>query len=201
MIPTQRMAGLISVLVLCFSAAVYLLTLTPTVPFWDSGEFIAVAKILGVPHPPGTPFYVLLARIATLVPLGSIAQRVNALSAISAALTIWITYLTALRLIRLAQGPEAQRQPWHEGVAIAAALGASAACVVFIARSWRNALQLRNCSRTVPSSIVISEMRAPSFFTLASRCSNFTGTFASSSSARSSRSATDGSKNHASGLP
>jgi len=64
------------------AATVYFLTLTPTVPFWDSGEFIAVANILGVPHPPGTPFFVMLARLATLVPWASIAQRVNALSAI-----------------------------------------------------------------------------------------------------------------------
>jgi len=92
MITTQRMPALISVLVFLIAASVYLLTLTPTVPFWDSGEFIAVANILGVPHPPGTPLYVLIARVATLVPWASVAQRVNALSAISAALTIWITW-------------------------------------------------------------------------------------------------------------
>ncbi len=138
MIPTQRPAALISVLVLLLSAAAYLLTLTPTVPFWDSGEFIAVATILGVPHPPGTPFYVLLGRIATLVPWASIAQRVNALSAVAAALTVWLTYLTTLRLIRLAQGDD--RKPWQEWVAIlSAAVGAL--LLAFSDVFWENSIE------------------------------------------------------------
>src|SRR4030095_13443551 len=66
--------------VFLLASIVYLITMTPTVPFWDSGEFIAVSYILGIPHPPGTPFYVLIGRIATLVPWASVAQRVNALS-------------------------------------------------------------------------------------------------------------------------
>src|SRR6185503_9510171 len=134
MIPKPRMAALVSVLVFLIAATVYFLTLTPTVPFWDSGEFIAVANILGVPHPPGTPFYVLLARIATLVPWATVAQRVNALSAVSAALTVWLTYLATLRLIRLAQGPE--RQPWHEWVAVA-----SAATGALLLAFWENSVE------------------------------------------------------------
>ena len=138
MIPQPRMAALVSVLVLLVSTAVYMMTLTPTVPFWDSGEFIAVAPILGVPHPPGTPFYVLLGRIATLVPWASIAERVNALSAIAAALAVFLTYLSSLRLIRLAQGGE--RQPWHEWVAIAAA-GTGALLLAFSDAFWENAIE------------------------------------------------------------
>src|SRR5439155_608466 len=53
---------------------------------------------------PGTPFYVLLGRLASLVPIASIAQRVNGFSALASALTVLLTYLTLLRLIRLAQG-------------------------------------------------------------------------------------------------
>lgn len=138
MIPTQRSAALISVFVLLFAATVYFLTLTPTVPFWDSGEFIGVATILGIPHPPGTPFYVLLARIATLVPWASIAQRVNALSAVAAALTVWLTYLSTLRLIRVAQGDD--RKPWQEWVAIlAAAVGAL--LLAFSDAFWENSVE------------------------------------------------------------
>ena len=102
----RRATPIIATFVFLAAAVVYLITLAPTVPFWDSGEFIAVSYILGVPHPPGTPFYVLLGRIATLIPWATVAQRVNAVSAIASAFTVMFTYLCGLKIIRLAQGAE-----------------------------------------------------------------------------------------------
>ncbi len=66
---------------------VYLATLTPSVTFGDSGEFLTQIATLGIPHPPGFPLYLLLARAFSLVPLGDFAMSVNLFSAFSGALT------------------------------------------------------------------------------------------------------------------
>ena len=136
--PTKRAALLVSLVVFLFAAAVYFITLSPTVPFWDSGEFIAVSYILGIPHPPGTPFYVLLGRIATLIPWASVAQRVNGLSALAAALTVWLTYLTGLKLVRLVQGPERRRS--DDWIAIVAAFS-GALLLAFSDSFWENSIE------------------------------------------------------------
>ena len=60
----------------------YVLTLSPTVNGGDSGEFVAVAWLRGVAHPSGYPLHTLLGALATLVPVGTAAWRVNLLSAV-----------------------------------------------------------------------------------------------------------------------
>ena len=77
--PPYFLALAVAVLVL----AGYVFTLAPSVTFWDAGEFIAASKILGIPHPPGTPLFVLLAHVwAKVVPVGEYAWRTNLLSAV-----------------------------------------------------------------------------------------------------------------------
>ncbi|MEK7824545.1 MAG: DUF2723 domain-containing protein, partial [Candidatus Eisenbacteria bacterium] len=135
---TKRAALGVSLVVFLIAAAVYFITLTPTVPFWDSGEYIAVSYILGIPHPPGTPFYVLLGRIATMVPWATVAQRVNGLSALAAAIAVLLTYLTGLKLIHLVQGPERRRS--DEWIAVAGAF-AGALLLAFSDSFWENAIE------------------------------------------------------------
>src|SRR5690606_331441 len=62
----------------------YVVTLAPTTWFWDTSEYIATAHILGIPHPPGNPLFVVLARAweLLLAPTGlSVAVRINLFSA------------------------------------------------------------------------------------------------------------------------
>ncbi len=135
----EKRAGLLGGwLALLWATTVYFITLTPTVPFWDSGEFISVSKILGVPHPPGTPFYVLIGRLATLVPWATVAQRVNGLSALASALAVMITYFVGLRLIRIAQGKE--RTATDEIIAVVGAL-VGAGLLAFSDSFWENAIE------------------------------------------------------------
>ena len=44
----------------------YFLTTEPTTSLWDCGEFIATSYKLEVGHPPGTPLYGILARVASM---------------------------------------------------------------------------------------------------------------------------------------
>jgi Protein of unknown function (DUF2723) len=53
---------------------------------WDAGEFIAAVKTFGIPHQPGTPLYVLLARAWTLaLPFAGTALATNLFSAVCTA--------------------------------------------------------------------------------------------------------------------
>ena len=81
----------------------YLLTLAPTTAFWDTSEYIATAHILGIPHPPGNPLFVTLARVWSLLlsPLGlSVGVRINVFAAATSALSASFLYLIAHRILR-----------------------------------------------------------------------------------------------------
>lgn len=80
---------------------VFLFTVQPSVSFWDCGEFIAASYYLQVPHPPGTPFFLMLGRIFSIIPFAeNIAFRVNFISVLSSAFAVLFLYLIAVKLIR-----------------------------------------------------------------------------------------------------
>ena len=83
-----------------FSLVIYIVTMAPTTSFWDCGEFIATSVIMGVPHPPGTPFYLLLGNFFSQLPTFSdIGARVNLISPIFSAFAVMFLYLIIVQLI------------------------------------------------------------------------------------------------------
>lgn len=80
----------------------YCWTLAPTVTLTDSGELIVVAHGLGVAHPPGFPLWIILAHLASLVPFGNVAVRINLASALFAALASAMLTLVVAELMMTA---------------------------------------------------------------------------------------------------
>lgn len=95
--------------VLLVSLSLYIWTLAPTVTLVDSGELIIAARFLGVAHPPGFPLYILLAHLATLVPFGNVALRVNFASALFAAASAAMLTLVVAELMMTASSLAALR--------------------------------------------------------------------------------------------
>jgi hypothetical protein len=82
--------------------ALYAITLSPTTWFWDTSEYIATGLIMGIPHPPGNPLFVVFARawIVLLEPTGlSTAVRMNLFSAAMSAGAHMFWFLMAHRIL------------------------------------------------------------------------------------------------------
>ena len=93
----NKILTLLSFIVPCI---IYLLTMAPTVSLWDCGEFIATSVTMGVPHPPGTPLYLIISNFFSQIPLFSdMGARVNLVSPIASALSVMFLYMIIVYLI------------------------------------------------------------------------------------------------------
>src|ERR1044071_9914545 len=95
--PPYRLAGFLALGVLIL----YIATVAPTTAFWDTSEYIAAAKTLGIPDPPGNPLFVILAHVFGLLPLASsYAARINLFAAVTSALSAGLWFLVAERWLQ-----------------------------------------------------------------------------------------------------
>ena len=104
----------------------FLLTAQPSVSFWDCGEFTAAAYSLQVPHPPGAPFFSIIGRVFSMLPLfgNNIGFRVNMVSILASAFSVLFLYLIAVKLIENFRGKKPANLLDSLTTYLAAAIGA-----------------------------------------------------------------------------
>ncbi len=136
----ERPPYVAALLVTLVVLAGYVVSLAPTVTFWDAGEFIAATKILGIPHPPGTPLFVLMGHVwATLLPIGAWAYRTNLMSATFSAAGAGMFFLVVHESLRGADGA-AEAPGTRDWTRL---LGAAAAAIIgaFSFTNWQNSVE------------------------------------------------------------
>ncbi len=127
----RRFEWLVAGALALLTFGLYLRTLGPTVGRADTFEFQVVAPTLGVAHPTGYPLYVLSGKLFSLIPLGSVAWRVNLSSAVFGTGATVLLYGLVLRVSCL-QSPKrsgvgyVSRVTWTRSTPLFAALAALA---------------------------------------------------------------------------
>jgi VanZ family protein len=116
--PPYLFAGGVSLAVL----GLYIATLAPTTAFWDTSEYIAAAKVLGIPHPPGNPLFVLMAHVWGMLPLAAdYAVRINLFAAVTSAVSAGLWALVLERWLQsIIPGRTARFVATAAGVLVAA---------------------------------------------------------------------------------
>jgi len=121
------------------SLVTYLWTLSPTVVFWDVGEFMAAAYYLQVPHPPGAPLFLLIARLFSEIPLSSdIAVRMHVISALASAASIMFLYLISVRFMTMWRG---KPETTYDRIVLYGSAIIGALSLTFAKTFWFNAVE------------------------------------------------------------
>jgi len=90
---------------LCFviASGTYILTLEPSVSFWDCGEFISCAYRLQVSHQPGYPLFAMICKVFSLLSMGDntkVAYYTNMCCALASGATVMFLYWTITLIAR-----------------------------------------------------------------------------------------------------
>ena len=98
----KKLNTLMAWLMFAIAAVVYGLTIEPTASLWDCPEFIACGYKLEIGHPPGAPFFMLVANLFSQLASdpSHVALMVNLLSALLSAGCIFFLFLTITHLAK-----------------------------------------------------------------------------------------------------
>ncbi len=94
--------NLVGLCVFIIAATVYCMTIEPTASFWDCPEFITTGYKMEVGHPPGAPFFMLMANLFSHFASGpgTVAKMVNYMSALMSGGCILFLFWTITHLVR-----------------------------------------------------------------------------------------------------
>lgn len=130
---SKKMNAWIGFMVFAFTLIIYMITNAKSLSFWDSGEYISCSSILGIPHPPGNPFYIVLGRFFSIIGMGfPHAAVVSFLSSLFSAFAVLFTYLITVHLLSMTE----KNKTLVAGGAVIAAL-----FTAFSFTFWMNAIE------------------------------------------------------------
>jgi len=94
--------NLIGWITFLIAATVYCMTIEPTASFWDCPEFITTGYKLEVGHPPGAPFFMLIANLFSQFASDAttVAKMVNYMSALMSGACILFLFWSITHLVR-----------------------------------------------------------------------------------------------------
>lgn len=121
----------------------YVLSVEPTLSFWDCGEYIATSAKLQVGHPPGAPFFQMVgAFFASFAPSADkVALFVNYMSVFSSAFTILFLYFIIVNLTQKIAFDQEQELPSSKVIAVIGSGVIGALTYTFSDSFWYNAVE------------------------------------------------------------
>lgn len=136
----KKLRRIFGLAVFLISFVTYLSTVQPSVSFWDCGEYIATAYTLGVPHPPGAPFFLILGRfVGMALPfISDPALRINLISVVASSFTVLFLYLISVRLILKWRGTP---KSWADYLIVFGSSTLGALVLTFSDTFWFNAVE------------------------------------------------------------
>ncbi|MGB9701842.1 MAG: DUF2723 domain-containing protein [Candidatus Kapaibacteriota bacterium] len=129
-----------AILAFVVSFITYALTVQPSVPFWDCGEFSGATVWQQVPHPPGAPLFLMVAKLFHLfLPFGDPGWKINMTSVFADAFIILLVYLITYRIIENLMGKKVETT--YEAISVYGSSLVAALAFNFSDTFWFNGVE------------------------------------------------------------